>query len=263
MNTTWSKKDINYLKKHYALMPIPEISEKIGKTASAIKTKALKLGLKKLVASNSPFTPEKMKLLKELYPNTRNRDIAEILGVTESSIIAAGHRYKLRKTEEFKRECSSKGYFKAGQIPFNKGKKGTEYLSTEALEKMKPTLFKKGNLPPNTKEDGVITIRYDHADTRNGIPYKYIRIGLSRWVTLQKYNWEKKYGKIKKGYCLWCKNGDTLNCEPDNWELITRAENMKRNTVHNYPKEVALMVQLRGALNRQINKHRKKVNNEK
>jgi hypothetical protein len=41
-------------------------------------------------------------------------------------------------------------------------------------------------------------------------------------------------------------------------ELISRAENMRRNSYHTrYPKEVAQLIQLRGALNRQINKRLK------
>lgn len=39
----------------------------------------------------------------------------------------------------------------------------------------------------------------------------------------------------------------------DRLELVTRAENMARNTLHRYPKEVAQLIQLRGALNRKIN----------
>lgn len=41
---------------------------------------------------------------------------------------------------------------------------------------------------------------------------------------------------------------------PDSVELITRQELMKRNTLHRYPKPIAQLIQLRGALNRQINK---------
>lgn len=39
----------------------------------------------------------------------------------------------------------------------------------------------------------------------------------------------------------------------DRVECISLAENMRRNSYHNYPKEIALAIQLRGVLNRKIN----------
>jgi hypothetical protein len=210
------------------------------------------------VHSHSPFTPEKMKLLKELYPNTRNVDIAQILGVTECSIIAAGFRYKLRKTEEFKRQCSEKGYYKKGQTPFNKGKKGSEYLSDEALQKMKGTQFSKGSVPPNHRPVG-----FERACSKDGYIYVKVGEGMRQFRLKHRIIYEQHFGKIPKGYNVQFKDGDKRNFNIDNLELVSKRTNMKRNTVHNYPKEIALTVQLRGALNRQINKHKKIVYNEK
>ncbi|CAB3960116.1 hypothetical protein LMG7053_06166 [Achromobacter ruhlandii] len=38
----------------------------------------------------------------------------------------------------------------------------------------------------------------------------------------------------------------------DKVECISFAENMRRNTLHRYPKEIAHAIQMRGALNRRI-----------
>jgi hypothetical protein len=40
----------------------------------------------------------------------------------------------------------------------------------------------------------------------------------------------------------------------DKVECISRSENMRRNSYHRYGQEIARLVQLRGALTRQINK---------
>jgi hypothetical protein len=40
----------------------------------------------------------------------------------------------------------------------------------------------------------------------------------------------------------------------DRLECISRRENMQRNTVHNYPAPIPQLIQLKGALQRQINK---------
>lgn len=35
---------------------------------------------------------------------------------------------------------------------------------------------------------------------------------------------------MPSGHCLWAKDGNSLNTDPDNWELITRKENRIRNS---------------------------------
>jgi len=51
------------------------------------------------------------------------------------------------------------GWWKKGQEPANKGKKMSEYLLPETIEKIKTTSFKKGHKPVNEKPIG--TIRED------------------------------------------------------------------------------------------------------
>ena len=41
-------------------------------------------------------------------------------------------------------------------------------------------------------------------------------------------------------------------CSLENLQLVTRAELMRRNTIHNYPAPIPQLVQLRGALTRKI-----------
>lgn len=113
-----------------------------------------------------------------------------------------------------------------GSTPFNKGKRQADYMSADAIERTAATRYKKGNLPHNTKDhDGEITIRQKDGEP----PYKFIRISLGKWELLHRHNWEKVNGPVPHGYCLWCL-GDTLDCNPDNWELITRKENRIRNS---------------------------------
>jgi hypothetical protein len=204
-----------------------------------------------------PFTQQEDDFLKANYLTVPCKRMATMLGRSEGT---ARQRLKLLGIEvpkEIAAQFKMQNSFQKGQTPFNKGKKGSEYLSAEALATMKATQFPKGNLPHNTKTDFEVTVRQDTQKNGKVISYKYIRIALAKWVPLHTYNWEQKYGKIKRGYCLWCKNGDTLNCEPDNWELITRAENMLRNSVQNLPEDIRLTIQMIGALNRQINKRSK------
>jgi len=86
--------------------------------------------------------------------------------------------------------------------------------------------FKKGHLPANTLFDGAISIR---KDTKTGRKYKYIRIALGKWELLQRKVWKDANGDIPKGYVVVLKDGDTINCELENLELISMADNARRN----------------------------------
>ncbi|TEB41479.1 HNH endonuclease [Flavobacterium circumlabens] len=130
-------------------------------------------------------------------------------------------------------------------------------MSPEQIERTKATRFKKGSSPHNTCEkDGVIRIRTDHKD-RNGRQYKWIRISLGKWKQLHVYNWELKNGNVPEGSLVTFKDGDSLNTEIENLELITMEQNMLRNSIQNYPEDMKEIMLLKGQIKRQINKHKK------
>jgi len=136
---------------------------------------------------------------------------------------------------------------KKGCIAHNKGVK----MRPDIYEKVKPTMFKKGNRTHNAYEkDGTISIRTEKC----GKQYKHIRLSLGKWQLLHKYEYEKKNGNIPHGYCLWFKDGNSLNTEPSNIELITRGENVKRNRMKylNYPEAILTTSKLINKLNKKI-----------
>ncbi|MGJ0302496.1 HNH endonuclease [Aliarcobacter cryaerophilus] len=131
--------------------------------------------------------------------------------------------------------CPNNGCFKKGSIPANKGTKG--------LTKANITSFAKGNVPPNTRKAGSISIRKD----KNGNSYMHIKVAeLNRWQMLHVYIWENKHGKIPKGYCVIFKDKNTLNLSLSNLMLISRAELVRLNQKYAYIderlKETALQV---------------------
>lgn len=135
--------------------------------------------------------------------------------------------------------------FKPGQQVWNAGMKGWAAPGTEA------TRFKPGSTPQNRKEVGALRINSDgQLDIK-------LHEGLRSWVQLSHYCWWCEHGEWPpQGMVLRFLNGDQHDPRIENLKLITRQENMRLNSVHTkYPPEVARLVQLRGALNRQI--HRK------
>jgi len=65
--------------------------------------------------------------------------------------------------------------------------------------------------------------------THHGKSYKYIKID-GKFVFYSRYQWEQKHGPIPSDKILNCKTNDQLNCDPENWELISRGEAVALNT---------------------------------
>lgn len=64
----------------------------------------------------------------------------------------------------------------------------------------------------------------------------------------------KRLGARPPGHSVVFKDGNKANCAIENLELLTRADLMRRNTVHHLPTPLVQTIQLLGALTRQIRK---------
>jgi hypothetical protein len=180
------------------------------------------------------WLPEDIKYLIGNYSNTRNDILCDVLARPLHSIYSMAHKLKLSKSEEylelnkcgrFYKGIANNGIqyrFKKGHIPVNKGKK----MPIDIKEKVAHTFFSKGHLPVNTLYDGAITTRRD----KNGHNYKWIRLSKANWRMLQVYNWEKLHGPIPKDRIIVAKDGNSLNCDPENWMLIDRITHLERNS---------------------------------
>jgi hypothetical protein len=173
------------------------------------------------------FTPEEDDYIRANYLKKPLKRISKDLGRSESG---ARQRLKflgLEVPKEIADKFRTMSRFQKGHSTFNKGKKQTEYMSAEAIERTKKTRFKKGDLPHTAKEGaGTISIR---KESQSQLSYKYICIEYANWKLLHLHLWELENGEVPEGHCLWFKDNDTMNCEPSNMELITRAENLRRN----------------------------------
>jgi hypothetical protein len=86
---------------------------------------------------------------------------------------------------------------------------------------------------------GNIKPRYgrDHHNYREiGVPYQRggrMLIKLKdgkRPIGYARYLWEKHNGPVPKGYCIFFKDGDRLNCDLSNLEMISYSERSRRAT---------------------------------
>ncbi len=196
------------------------------------------------------FTKKEDAFIKENYLKLPVKRIADILGRSGVGINVALKRLNLTIPQELADQRKLDGMYRKGSIPANKGKKQIDYMSPEAIEKTKGTRFSKGHIPHNSVgvSNGDISIRKD----KRGVAYKFIRAERGVWAPLHVYNWEQKFGPVPEGYILRFYDNNPMNCEPENLELITRKENMKKNSIQRYPEEIKSIIRLTSKINKTI-----------
>lgn len=197
------------------------------------------------------YSQKQVEFLKQHYSSISPYKSAIVLGVSKQALFNKAFNLKLKAPVDGKFKPGvkhEKTQFKVGHVPFNKGRKITEWMNPNTIDKFKAHTFCKGNQPVNTKSDGVITIRHD----KRNVPYKFIRISKSNWVHYHRFVWEQIHGAIPNDMLVVFKNGDTLNCEIENLQLMSKADNVRRNSIHNYPEEFKEVFKLMGKLKRKI-----------
>jgi len=192
-------------------------------------------------------------IIRERYPFEPTKKIADDLGLSESSVYNRAWAMGIKKDPVYLRSTQfPPGYlggkatqFKKGQIPPNKGQK----MSNDVYEKVAKTMFKKGSKPMNTQPIGTIHQRRD----TGGKMYQYIKLADSHWQLLNRYTWEMHNGPIPKGMVVVYKDGNYLNNDINNLLMITKKENMARNTIQRLPKELQQVMRLKCKLIKKIN----------
>lgn len=216
------------------------------------------------------WTADEVEQLRRDYPDHPAQLVADALGRSVRAVYGKAKGLGLEKSEAFKASDLSgrtqRGQmhpamkatrFKPGQKPWNKGVKG----STGTQEACRATQFKPrspeecpnyrpiGSLRLNRNSGGYIERKV--SDDRSIAPAR-------RWEAEHRLVWIAAHGPVPEGHIVVFKPGQhTLDPERitlDRLECISRSENLKRNSVHRYPPELRRLVQLRGALQRQINR---------
>lgn len=121
------------------------------------------------------------------------------------------------------------GYFKKGNVPPNKGKKITEYMSPESIKKMTKTQFKKGQRPRNTDPIGTAKALKDGylwVKINDELKPKNKRVN---WMPLHQMMYEFYYGQIPAGYHVFFKNKNNRDFSKENLGIISRQESAIMN----------------------------------
>jgi hypothetical protein len=208
------------------------------------------------------WSPEEDDLLIERYPHQSTQSLALKLRRSVSAVYGRAVAYwGLTKTAEYLaspacrlRSGDNPGRYSKGHVPANKGLRRPGW----APGRMKETQFKRG------ERSGVAVRLWKPIGTERVSKDGYLERKVNddlppqrRWRAVHLIVWEAVNGPLPKGHAIAFKNRDKTNVRIENLECITRRELMARNTVHNLPKELALAVQLIGAVQRQINRKEK------
>ena len=205
------------------------------------------------------WTQYEEEILIRLYedPKVFPKDIAKMLGRALQQVYNKARAMGLKAPMERIRMAGKIGMqhpksiatrFHKGHIPTNKGKK----MSPEVYEKVKETMFKKGNSPVNHREVGSERINVDgYIETKVAEP--------NVWRLKHRIIWEQHNGVIPAGYNVQFKNRNTQDCRIENLYIISKSEQMRteNSLVARYPKEVQEVIRLKGVVNRVIHKREK------
>lgn len=195
-----------------------------------------------------------LRIMRENFATSKTGDIARALGVEYSQVAKLALKMGLKKDPDWLNDNGGRfdgatgmgTRFKPGHIPWTKGQRGTVFSPA--------TTFKPGNTPANKKPIGSLRIH-----TGGYLQIKLTDTGYppKDWVMYHRHVWEQAHGPIADD-CVVVFRDHRRRTDPaeitiEVLECITRQELIRRHTYHRFGEEYARVVQLRGAITRQIN----------
>lgn len=157
------------------------------------------------------YTDEMKQFILDNYKGRYNQELADLFNQKFNTNITS----RMIKSYKANNKLNSglTGKFRKGQTPHNKGKK----MPKEVYEKVKHTMFAKGNVPPNHRPVGSERISKDG----------YIEVKVAepnKWRLKQRVVYEEAKGKIPEGCTIIFLDGNKRNFDIDNLRCITRTE---------------------------------------
>jgi hypothetical protein len=219
-------------------------------------------------AAATSWTPQQISQLRTLYPDTPADQVAQLLGYSTSTIYRQAAALGIKKSQAFNDSEHSgrirRGrddprmvatQFQPGAVPWNKGVPG----STGHHENTRAKQFKarrpedaRNYLPIGSlrvTRDGLLERKM--TDNREIVPAR-------RWTAVHRIVWEAANGPVPEGHIIVFRPGQRTTQEAEitigRLECISRAENARRNHPARKSPELAKLVQLKGAITRQVNR---------
>lgn len=222
------------------------------------------------IISRAAWTPQELQILRERYPDQTGATVARDIGRPLRSVYLKAAELGLRKSAAFNASDLSRriqrgkqnpnmiaARIQPGATPWNKGVKG----STGVQEGCRRTQFKKGEMSGAAQHNyvpiGSLRVSKDGYLERK-VTDDPALVPARRWVAEHRLVWEAAYGPIPAGHIVVFRPGTKTTVlelvTADRLECISRAENARRNHPRTKSPELAALVQLKGAITRQVNR---------
>jgi hypothetical protein len=214
----WTEAELAHLRQHYPHRRTDEVAHEIGRSYGCTAGKAASLGLRKSAAYLA--SPEAHRLDGKRGSGTRFQAGHTSWNKGTKGLVGVQEACRANHFKPGRPACEARNYRPIGSLRIN----GGGYLERKVTDE--PTL----------------------------VPAR-------RWVAEHRLVWEAANGPMPAGHVVVFREGrrttDIEKLTLDAVELVSRKELMSRNTLHNMPKPLAELVQLRGVLTRQINRKAK------
>lgn len=208
--------------------------------------------------SRKVWSPSETDLLRRSYPHFKTSDLAEVFSCSVSQIYTKAALLGLCKSAAYHDSSSSgriksgsnvglNGRFKPGIRPWNKGMKGLDIGGHETRFKPGHRVGRAAELYQPIGTERISKDGYLQRKVNDDMPLQ------KRWRAVHLLVWEAEHGPLPAGYAVVFRDGDKRNISLENLEMISRAELMRRNTVHNLPPEIKAVVDLKRHITRKIN----------
>jgi hypothetical protein len=228
-----------------------------------------------ILAPRVRWTKAEREQLRREYPHRITALIAHDLRRKLGSVYQQAAKLRLKKSAAFYLlpasgrllKSDTRGTptrFKPGQIPPNKGVRRPGW----GPGRMKETQFKKGRRATqahNYLPLGALRITKDGLLERKVTDNPKL-VPARRWEFVHRQVWVRHRGKIPRGHVIRFKSGRRTAILKDitigRLECVSFADNCRRNSLWTvYPKPLARLIQLRGALNRRIREEESRAQN--
>lgn len=213
------------------------------------------------------WTPAELDLLHSMYPECHTQDVAAWIGRTVGQCYQAAAARGLRKSADYLASDSAARIQRGQQHPsmianrFQKGltpwNKGQHYV---AGGRSAETRFKPGRKPEEARNYQPIG---SHRICADGYLERKVTddprlVPARRWVAVHRLVWEAERGPIPAGHIVRFKPGQKTavleEITADRLECITRADNARSNHPARRGPELFRLIQLKGAITRQVNR---------
>ncbi len=220
-------------------------------------------------ASTNPWTPEALANLVHHYPHMRTKDLAAQLGRKEQGVAYKAWSLGVHKSPEYLSSLmsgrmqagkplpgSAATQFVPGGKPWNAGRKGWQAGGASVS-----TQFKAGQKPHTTMPVGSYRLCFHKASGFSRLEQKTSEAqgaNHKRWTPVARLVWEAAHGAVPKGCIVVFKPGIGTNVLElitlDRLDCITRGQHASRNHPRSKDPEMGRLVQLKGAITRQVNR---------